>query len=892
MTSPKDCFGRDTQLARKSFLRNLTRALTDPEEEEARPELKDPSDTTDPEEEEARPDLKDPGTTTITAADTRTERCEVRQIVRRPVRQECYSGFIILRLTDKIVRRDEECPPDPSREQAPGRPDPPGADPPPADGPRFPKLWRKFPRLCEEGSEEGNGDEPVIPPEKIPIFECLRTLICECPPTELITVLKPAALAFLEQLAVATALPPLHSLTSYWRLDARHLPASLCRDLVALLNEFPEVDLAYREYAAFDPQAPQPPAPSFDDLQQYLDAAPLGIDARWAWRQGGGAQAAGTGVKLIDLEQGWFTHRDAPAPIPLIYGDNRGGANKRFRGDHGTAVLGQLIARDNGSGVTGIAPGADPMTVSHYRRDARSNGHVADAVVASVLKLRFKLDPAVIQALQEDQQIKRIRAQLADDSQGDVLLVEVQRSYRPAEVDHADFDALRLASALGVIVVEAAGNGAFDLDGYRDETGQKILDRGASGFRDSGAVLVGAAESRVPHDRSRFSNHGSRVDCHGWGDGVVTCGYGDLYSEGGRSWTYTRSFHGTSSAAPIVAGAAVLVQWLHKTRAQAPILPGEMRQILSASSNGTPQGPGVPGHVGVMPDVRAIVTRLGLVPVLYTSGTADASADIPTPSPKVIVDSGELRVELTNTGLDNPRVGGLLFWTDLSIVPTPDMWLSLPLPLPAKPVPPGGATTTLGPIVLPASPPAKNRILPNGSDGYFVLLQHNGAPASAVPPSPPYFDWVTFLDFLRQFRSFLTLTSNGGGQTYLPFLVNGAPDMTRRFQIEVLRTLSQAKVVLDVALALAADLGRSGLGRPVQRLRWQKEWMARFALPPRARTSVDVRLAATGPWTDPRQRRNGRYPCRLRVTGAKIGERITVRQLFENEEIGRITWIF
>ena len=42
---------------------------------------------------------------------------------------------------------------------------------------------------------------------------------------------------------------------------------------------------------------------------------------------------------------------------------------------------------------------------------------------------------------------------------GDVLLLEVQRSYLPTEVDDADFDAIRLAVAHGIVVVEAAGNG-------------------------------------------------------------------------------------------------------------------------------------------------------------------------------------------------------------------------------------------------------------------------------------------------------------------------------------------------------------------------------------------------------------------------------------------------
>ena len=51
-------------------------------------------------------------------------------------------------------------------------------------------------------------------------------------------------------------------------------------------------------------------------FQGYLDAAPRGIDARYAWRFPGGD---GAGATVVDLEQGWdFDHEDlvsAPAPL-------------------------------------------------------------------------------------------------------------------------------------------------------------------------------------------------------------------------------------------------------------------------------------------------------------------------------------------------------------------------------------------------------------------------------------------------------------------------------------------------------------------------------------------------------------------------------------------------
>jgi serine protease len=74
---------------------------------------------------------------------------------------------------------------------------------------------------------------------------------------------------------------------------------------------------------------------------------------------------------------------------------------------------------------------------------------------------------------------------------------------------------------------------------------------------------------------------------------------------------YTDSFNGTSSAAPIIAGAAIIVQGMSKANSGIHIAPDEMRNILSAPGIGTPQSPAVAGHIGVMPDLRAIITAYG-----------------------------------------------------------------------------------------------------------------------------------------------------------------------------------------------------------------------------------------------------------------------------------------
>lgn len=396
----------------------------------------------------------------------------------------------------------------------------------------------------------------------------------------LIRSVPPEKLLEMEKQAKASEFPPLHSLTSYWRLDLRGLkhPEELLRNL----RELPEVDYAYLEKAAADPSTTF----SNDNLasrQNYLDAAPIGIDARWASTK---ANGKGAGVGFIDLEQEWnFNHEDLSDKAPvLIFNENRKGANG-FRGDHGTAVLGVVGGVDNKAGIVGAAPEVNPIRVaSHYDAETDTDSHVADAIVAAIAVM----------------------------APGDVLLLETQRDFLPTETDSADFNAIRLAAGRGIIVIEAAGNGNTNLD---------ALPAGASLYGDSGAIMVGSCDYALPHNRyvglgrGYGSNYGSRINCFAWGENIVTTGYRDL-DEGRRNTDnddYSRSFGGTSGAAAIIAGAALIIQGMHKAARGGPLSPSQMRAILSEPRNGTPQGSDTQGNIGTMPNLRTILgTRLGL----------------------------------------------------------------------------------------------------------------------------------------------------------------------------------------------------------------------------------------------------------------------------------------
>ena len=101
-----------------------------------------------------------------------------------------------------------------------------------------------------------------------------------------------------------------------------------------------------------------------------------------------------------------------------------------------------------------------------------------------------------------------------------------------------------LASANGIIVIEAAGNGNASLDTWVDAGGLQRLDRADADFRDSGAIMVGSCASALPHNRyvgcgvGCGSNYGSRIDCFAWGENITTAGYGDLDAGTGDNTTY------------------------------------------------------------------------------------------------------------------------------------------------------------------------------------------------------------------------------------------------------------------------------------------------------------------------------------------------------------------
>lgn len=365
------------------------------------------------------------------------------------------------------------------------------------------------------------------------------------------------------------------------RLDERTSDAD-AQAYIDNLNQLTGVQTAYATPlpAPLPSQVTRTASPDFSVSQGYLQPAPYGINRAAAAGLPGGL---GDTVTFVDIEYMWnYDHEDYNLDASdLLTGD----LYTTFGFDHGTAVMGQVMALDNGFGVTGLTPNADAKVASPIFGE--------DYNIAQTL---LNLTPML--------------------NAGDVVLIEQQAYppfninnackstigcyfYVPVEIYQDTFDSIQYMVAAGIVVIEAAGNGGYDLD---HRVFQNLFDRSV---RDSGAILVGAADPTM-HKDYFWSNVGSRVDVYGWGGEIYTTGYGDAHTNGvDFNQDYTAEFGGTSGASPIVTGAAIALQGIAKAKGDL-LTPHEIRMFLRST--------GTPHHaqsylIGAMPDLDYALTN-------------------------------------------------------------------------------------------------------------------------------------------------------------------------------------------------------------------------------------------------------------------------------------------
>ncbi|HZO39132.1 MAG TPA: S8 family serine peptidase [Methylomirabilota bacterium] len=396
------------------------------------------------------------------------------------------------------------------------------------------------------------------------------------------------------------------NLLSYFVIES---PAGVDpRQIVEALREreWEQVETAY-----VDPldKSPAPPGTNpFFAQQTYLkppataaEPAPQGaIDAEFAWTQPGGT---GTSQKIIDLERG--AKLDQEDIVGLNIGPQLHGINNPdfFDRLHGAQVLCIVAAMDNNKGVIGIAHGV--QEVKYTCQVINNMGQVdrPNAVLAAINHFTQPGEDPVGRVLLLEVEIGPTNDPVAlTDVNGD------QWNGMPMETAQADYDAIRLATGLGITVVEAAGNGNNNLDNFQQAgSGQFVLQR-PGGRDDSGAIMVGGSTWNFPYQRLDMgflggSCFGSRVDCFAWAENVMT--YDNFFGMEG----YTSDFGGTSAASAIVAGAALLVQSVAEAKLGHRLDAEELRDLLADKTPGvnTPSNNPPVDLIGVMPNLKRII---------------------------------------------------------------------------------------------------------------------------------------------------------------------------------------------------------------------------------------------------------------------------------------------
>ena len=682
------------------------------------------------------------------------------------------------------------------------------------------------------------------------------------------------------------------------------VPDQLEGHLLALaFRAFPVVERAYLEALPAPPPSSRvdPSGDALSARQGYLDAAPDAVDAEYAWNYEGGD---GEGQAIVDVEHGWvLEHEDLKDHgLDLFYGENRTSY------DHGASVLGVVAAVDNDLGCVGIAPHvASVRCSSPYQADGSYT--IPGAIEAAIERMAF----------------------------GDVLLLELQSDYEPmagtlypyapVELDPAVFDAIRLATACGIVVVEAAGNGAVDLDAVKDASGARRISRDVpASFLDSGAIVVGCASAAEPHTSLGSSCHGSRVDCYAWGEKVTT-----LSGDGTKTTAtvYRDDFEDTSAASAIIAGVALVAQGVAEASLGWRLTPWQMRAVLADPANGTPLATGETERLGVMPNLCKILDDvLGVTPDVYvrdhvgddgdphegaisqspdvivtTSPPADPQASWGEGSGAEDVDSLGATVEagrdhfvfvrVRNRGLtDATDVRATVYWAEPATLLTPDHWTLI-------------GSTTLASVpsmdvltLSDAIPWAAADLPPAGHYCFVATLEHDLDP-EPLPPSitspTTTISWDEFESYIRRnnnvtWRNFNVEDLDAGAagaagdvERAFDFVFAGAWDTKHVFGFEVAGRLPRgSRLVLELPRALA----RAWRLAPLEAAKPLDGDVDRVSIrlnPWSVNEFAPIPVAA-----------GARHRMRLLVhlPGKTRGpvHRVHARQTYEGREVGRVTW--
>lgn len=263
------------------------------------------------------------------------------------------------------------------------------------------------------------------------------------------------------------------------------------------------------------------------------------VNAKEAWEL-----TKGAGVLVAVIDTGFdLAHPDINyygSGFDVINNKNDASAPLSSEEKHGTAVAGIIAGKDNGYGVTGVAPAAQVIPI----RLIADDGQVS---ISQIIAAHYK---AV-----------ELGAKIINNSWGSydpTLPTGSMLELSDLEKEMYEDIALNSHDGKGTLVIFASGNS------------------GASNF-------YNAPEARLPYtfavgatdstdQRVSYSVYGTELDVvapGGGAQGIYTTDRGDVkikgknkvrkYVMGYEKGDYTGTFRGTSAAAPVVAGVAALV---------------------------------------------------------------------------------------------------------------------------------------------------------------------------------------------------------------------------------------------------------------------------------------------------------------------------------------------
>lgn len=379
------------------------------------------------------------------------------------------------------------------------------------------------------------------------------------------------------------------------------IPRNAIKQTLAVLNDSQVSEIEFAEEMPYRQSLPV--VPDFTSLtnptgfyQRYLNNpgdGGIGIVTVWSLPGGRGAN-----VTVTDVEYDFIkSHNELADRV-----EDLGAGSPQLPGKfsaHGTASLGVIGSSSDGIGTTGVAPDATLRFSAVGGGGSLAQVNIGNALLFGAGKVG---DVIVVE--------QQVAGPLRTASDGD----EDQFGLVPAEWNRAVYDVIRTLTAMGQVVVEAAGNGVQNLD---DPTySLPHTHRPFIPGRESGAILVGAGwpngsstRGTRPESglRTYFSNFGSRLDLQGWGLGVVAPGYGDLFDAEGEQAVYTL-YSGTSSATAMVGGAIAAIQGHFRNQYGRVATADELRFLLQATGSAQPNLQN--DRIGPLPNLEAAVAFL------------------------------------------------------------------------------------------------------------------------------------------------------------------------------------------------------------------------------------------------------------------------------------------